>query len=135
MKQVTAAILFQRNKLLISRRHKEDILAGKWEFPGGKVESGETPEECLAREINEEFNIEISVGEFFTSSTYKYTHGEFELLAYFVTWLTGELSPTVHDEIAWVDIKDLHNYDFLPADIPIVDKLTSQPILLSNFKS
>lgn len=123
MKQVTAALLFYNNKLLISRRHKNDILAGKWEFPGGKVESGETSEECLAREMKEEFNIQVSVDKFFTSSTYKYTHGEFQLLAYFVTWLTGDLSPVVHDEIAWVDVKDLHNYDFLPADIPIVEKL------------
>lgn len=132
MKRVTAAILFYKDKLLISRRHKEDILAGKWEFPGGKVEPGETSEECLVREMREEFNIVISVGEFFTSSTYKYTHGEFKLLAYFVTWLSGDLSPTVHDEIAWVDIQDLHKYDFLPADIPIVEKLTSEPSLQSN---
>ncbi len=126
MKQVTAALLFYNNKLLISRRHKEDILAGKWEFPGGKVESGETSEECLAREMKEEFNIQVSVDKFFTSSTYNYTHGEFQLLAYFVTWLTGDLSPVVHDEIAWVDIKDLHKYDFLPADIPIVEKLKKE---------
>lgn len=128
MKQVTAAILFHENKLLISRRHKGDILAGKWEFPGGKVELGETSEDCLIREMKEEFNIQISVNKFFTSSTYKYTHGEFELLAYFVTWVAGELSPTVHDKIAWVDIQDLDKYDFLPADIPIVEKLTLQMI-------
>ena len=134
MKKVTAALLFYNNKLLISRRNKEDILSGKWEFPGGKVDPGATPEECLAREMREEFNIEVSVGEFFTSSIYKYSHGEFELLAYFVTWLAGELTPSVHDVIAWVDIKDLLQYDYLPADIPIAEKLISEPSLQSYFE-
>lgn len=126
MKKVTAAILIKHDKVFISRRDKGDILAGKWEFPGGKIDPGETPQQCLAREIQEEFNIEISVDEFFTSSTYPYAHGEIELLAYFVTWLSGDLCPSVHDEVAWVDIKDLHQYDFLPADIPIVEKLKKE---------
>lgn len=123
MKKVTAALLFHQNKLLISRRHKDDILAGKWEFPGGKVDNGETPQQCLAREMWEEFRIEVIVGDFFASSRYTYPHGEFDLLAYFVTWQSGDLSPIVHDLIAWVSIEDLPHYDFLPADIPIVEKL------------
>ena len=128
MKKVTAAIILDNDKVMISRRNKDDILAGKWEFPGGKVDEGETPEQCLIREMREEFGIDVSVGGFFLSSPYKYAHGEFDLLAYFVSWTDGELHPTVHDKVVFEDIAELHRYDFLPADIPIVCKLQEMNI-------
>ncbi|GAB6157839.1 hypothetical protein JCM39194_10390 [Desulfotomaculum varum] len=61
MKEVTAAIIINDGKVLIAKRAENQKLAGKWEFPGGKIESGETPEECLIREINEELGINIEV--------------------------------------------------------------------------
>jgi 8-oxo-dGTP diphosphatase len=64
MKNVTAAILIEGGKILIARRKADDHLAFKWEFPGGKVEPGEIPEECLKREMKEEFNVEVRVGNF-----------------------------------------------------------------------
>ncbi|EAX47152.1 NUDIX hydrolase [Thermosinus carboxydivorans Nor1] len=65
MKEVTAAIIINDGKVLIAQRAENQKLAGKWEFPGGKIESGETPEECLIREINEELGINIEVNDFF----------------------------------------------------------------------
>ena len=68
MTTVTCAIIEKEGKILIARRALDQQLAGKWEFPGGKVEDGESPEECLKRELEEEFGIQVEVGEFITPS-------------------------------------------------------------------
>ena len=125
LQTVTGAILFRDGKLLIARRPAADNLANKWEFPGGKVEDGETPEACLARELDEELGIEVRVGAFLGESVYHYEHGAIRLLAYRTTWETGELKPQVHDEIKWVSLGELNQYDFAPADVPFVEKLMS----------
>lgn len=123
MKKVTAALLVKENKILIAQRASMDKLAGKWEFPGGKIEDGETPEECLAREMNEEFEIEINVRDFFMDSIYHYEQGEIQLLAYWCEWVSGDLKAMVHDDYQWVSDEELQQFDFAPADIPFVKKL------------
>ena len=123
MKQVTAAILIEKGRVLIARRPYKDLLQYKWEFPGGKIEDGETPEECLKRELMEEFEIEVKVGSYFANSIYNYEHGTIELLAYFVHREAGMLTPNSHDAVKWALPNELHEYDFAPADIPIVEKL------------
>ncbi|KUO53523.1 MAG: NUDIX hydrolase [Desulfitibacter sp. BRH_c19] len=129
MKQVTAALIVKNNKILIAKRRASDKLANKWEFPGGKIEEGETSEQCLIREIKEEFQIEIVVEGYFGSSKYSYEHGAIELLGYWAKY-NGEdiLKPTVHDDYRWVSISELVNYDFSPADIPFVEKLKSMKL-------
>ena len=121
--EVTAAILIKDNRLLIAQRKLKDKLPNKWEFPGGKVENKETPEECLKREIKEEFGIGISVGEFLGESVYHYDHISIRLLAYRTFWNTGELKIKAHQSIKWITISQLGQFDFAPADIPFVDKL------------
>ncbi|HAY21665.1 MAG TPA: hypothetical protein DCY27_05775 [Desulfobacterales bacterium] len=79
MKNVTAAILINDGKILIAKRGPRDKLPNKWEFPGGKIEHRETPEECLKREMQEEFQIEVMVGEFLGESVYHYNHGSIRL--------------------------------------------------------
>jgi 8-oxo-dGTP diphosphatase len=125
MRTVTAALVIKDGLCLIAKRHAGDPLANLWEFPGGKIEEGETPEECLQREMQEEFQIDVEVGTFFAESIYEYERGTIQLLAYWVTWNGDSLYPTVHDEIAWVDKETILNYKFAPADIPIVEKLRS----------
>ena len=120
MQIVTAAILFKDGRILIAKRKKGDHLENKWEFPGGKLEPGETPEECLRRELFEEFSIETRVGEFVCSSRYTYRHGCIELRAFKVEYLSGRLTIHDHEEIAWALPGELGNYDFAEADIPIV---------------
>lgn len=124
MKRVTAALIIKDDKILIAKRNARDKLANKWEFPGGKVEDGETPEQCLIREIKEEFQIDIAVESYFGSSKYTYEHGTIELLGYWAKY-SGEnrLKSMVHDDYKWVSFNELGNYDFAPADIPFVEKL------------
>lgn len=123
LQEVTAAILVKAGKLLIARRSATDKPANKWEFPGGKVEVGETPEACLARELREELGIDVHIGLFLGESCYHYEHGVFRLLAYQTFWDAGDLDPKVHDEIRWVSLNELNHFDFAPADLPFVESL------------
>ena len=123
MKNVTAALMIQDGKIFIARRKIGQHLEALWEFPGGKVESGESPEECLAREIHEEFGVHIEVGTFFMESIYKYDSGAIRLLGYIVDSFHGEFVPTVHDEYSWVKLEALLEYELAPADIPIAQAL------------
>ena len=122
--RVTAAILEKDGKILIAKRKTGDkLFAGLWEFPGGKVEEGETPEECMARELKEELDIEVEVGELITSNKHKYPHGIFELLAYRVKHVSGEMVLNDHEEIKWVTADEMSSFEFPPADIPIIKEL------------
>jgi 8-oxo-dGTP diphosphatase len=126
MRIVTAAIVEKDGRILIARRAPGGALAGKWEFPGGKLEEGETPEQCLYRELREEFGIESEVGDLVASSTFDYVHGSIELLAFRVRHTSCTFVPTVHDALEWVSRAELCTYDFAPADMPIVDKLVAE---------
>lgn len=128
MKDVAAAIIINNGKILIAQRAENQKLAGKWEFPGGKVESGETPEECLKREINEEFGIDIKVNDFFGESIYQYDTETIKLIAYKAQWIDGEYKLTAHSQIKWIESYELENYDFAPADIPFIKKLKEELI-------
>ena len=122
--RVTAAILEKDRKILIAKRKiGDELFAGLWEFPGGKVEKGETPKECMARELREELDIEVEVGELITSNKHKYPHGIFELLAYRVKHISGKIILNAHDEIKWVTADEMSNFEFPPADIPIINEL------------
>ena len=121
--KVTAAILEKDGRILIAQRKSKDHLAGKWEFPGGKIEAGETPEACLARELNEEFDIVVSVGDYLGSNIHHYDHISIELMAYRTFWDGGQINSTNHKDYKWVTIDELNQFDFAPADQPFVDRL------------
>ena len=123
MIRVTAAILMNKDKVLIARRRADDKLAGKWEFPGGKIEDNETPQECLMREMKEEFGIDVAVGDFFGESTYHDESEIIQLLAYRAVWKGGIFSLNAHAAIKWVALNHLRDYEFAPADKPFVEKL------------
>ena len=120
--KVTAAVLVDGGRVLIARR-KYGHMAGFWEFPGGKPEDGETPEEGLARELQEELGITVQVGAFFGESVYRYAQGTVHLLVYWAAWAGGEIALRVHEEIRWVYPGQLAGYTFSPADRPLVRKL------------
>ena len=120
---VTAAIICKDETYLIARRSAGSHLAGLWEFPGGKLEEGENHAECLAREILEELELEITVGAHVFTSEYDYGEKEIRLHAYFAEVGGGNLELHSHAEIAWVTPAEFDNYEFAPADIPIIQRL------------
>ena len=123
---VVAAVIEKHGRVLIAQRRKDGRLGGEWEFPGGKVEPDETPEQALRRELHEELGIEAEIGEFFCSSRYDYTHLPVELHAYRIKDFSGEIVPHVHDQVLWVLPQDLYRYDFPEANREIMSRLTDR---------
>jgi len=121
MKIVTAAIIRKNGKVLLTRRAPGEKLEGFWEFPGGKLEPGESPQRCLERELMEELGVDAKAGDIVCSSDYSYDHGAFNLIAIETTLASDDFVPTVHDKIEWVDPKHLLAYELLPADISIAE--------------
>lgn len=123
MVKVTAAVIERDGKVLIARRKKGDRMGGKWEFPGGKLAPNETPEACLARELREELGIDAEVGAFICSCRFSYLLVPLELLVYKARIVSGEARALDHDELAWVEPRDLGKYDLVKADVEVVEKL------------
>ena len=123
--RVTAAIVLRGSQVLIAKRKAGGPLGGLWEFPGGKIEPGETPEECLARELEEELGVTAVVGRFVASSRFAYDDREIELLAYEVELGSGPFVLTSHDEVRWVSPAELLDLELAPADVPIARLLVS----------
>ena len=126
---VTAAVINKNGKILIARR--KNSLCGNpgWEFPGGKVEAGETFQQCLIREIKEEFCLEIEVGKFVAESKYKTNNKIIHLIAFNAKIISGIITPSEHEEIIFVTPEKLLDYDLLPADIPIAERNTRFELL------
>jgi 8-oxo-dGTP diphosphatase len=123
MKVVTAAIISKINLILLTRRKVGEKLEGYWEFPGGKIENGETPQQCFERELLEELGVNSTAGSIFAESIYHYEHGKIKLIGIKTDLIDQEFTLTVHDKAEWVLIKDLLEYQLAPADIPIAQKI------------
>ncbi len=125
MLQVCAGIILRSGAVLLARRGPGRRHAGKWEFPGGRIEPGETPAAALVRELREELGFEATVGAEIARTRHAYDFGEIELIALLVPKFTGDLKPTEHDRTAWVTAQRLLEYDLTPADIPIAEIVAS----------
>lgn len=124
MIDVVAAIITDKDgRILIARKKKGKSLEGYWEFPGGKIEDGESPEESLVRELKEEMDIDIKVVEYFAENIHNYDETTIRLIAFFAELQKGNITLKDHDMYNWVDINDLKDFCFAPADIPLVEKL------------
>ncbi len=124
---VTAGVIEQVGKVLIARRKKAGYSGKRWEFPGGTLEAGETPEECLRRELREELSIEAAIGELICACRYTFNNARtIELMAYRAEHLSGDIELRDHDEIRWVELDQLPLYDFPEPDKPIVEKLIEE---------
>lgn len=122
MINVTAAIIEKEGKVLAARRKPGSHLAGYWEFPGGKLEDGETPEQCLRRELAEEFQVDSNIGSFVGESIYDYGSKVIRLMAYLVEHVDGEFELIDHDDIRWLSFDELNEVNWAPADIPLVEQ-------------
>lgn len=120
---LAAIIRDEAGRVLAARRKPHLSNGGKWEFPGGKLFSGESPEQCLAREIREEMGIEIEVLEPFHLVNFSYPEKSILLIGYVCRFAGGNWHLTDHDQIRWVEKNSLGEYDFSAADLPIVEKL------------
>lgn len=100
----------------------------KWEFPGGKIHPGETPEDCLRRELLEELGIVAVVGRALPPSTHRYPDFTITLYPFLCAVESGELAPGEHEQIAWLRPEDLPDMDWAEADRPIVDALLATPL-------
>jgi 8-oxo-dGTP diphosphatase len=122
VRQVTAAVIIEDGRLFLARRPPGDALAGLWELPGGKIEPGETPQECLERELLEELEMKATAGVVVAQTAYEYEHGSFELLAIETTRRSGfELH--AHDRCAWAGLDELSGYELAPADALLLEQL------------
>ena len=121
--RVVAGVLTRGESFLIARRRRGKSLAGFWEFPGGKLEDNETPEQALVRELKEEFSIDVRVGDYIGQAEYDYEHISIELIAYRASIQTGDFQLTDHDAIEWVTLEEATGYKLAPADIPILRQL------------
>lgn len=121
---VTAAVIRNNGFILITRRPEGKPHAGMWEFPGGKLDGDESPRDGLRREILEELGLEIAVGDILETAYYRYEWGPVLILAYDCRPLAGEIRNLQVAEHRWVAPHDLASFALLPADYPIVEKLT-----------
>ena len=117
--KVAAAIIVQEGCVLLARRQPGASLAGFWEFPGGKMEKGESPQQCLQRELREELEITAEVGPVIAENIHYYEDKTVHLLALKTTILTGIPQKKVHDRVAYISLHHLLSMKLAPADIPI----------------
>ncbi len=121
--EVTAAVIFEDGKVLITRRPSKGLLGGLWEFPGGKREDGESLSDCLRRELREELAVETSVGEAFGEYKHAYTHFRVHLFAFQCTITQGEPQLLHASQLQWVAPQDLGNFPMGKIDRQIARRL------------
>jgi 8-oxo-dGTP diphosphatase len=130
MKQVVAALILNKGKILVCQRTRHQTMPLKWEFPGGKIETGEQPRDALRRELEEELGIDARIGEEVARIQHKYkSGGAVELRFYAVHEFKGELENRIFHDMQWVDRTMLPSFDFLEADLELVKDLADGKIL------
>ncbi|TCO77431.1 8-oxo-dGTP diphosphatase MutT [Marinisporobacter balticus] len=123
---VAAIIINEQQQILIAKRKEEKMLGGYWEFPGGKIESGETAEESLIRELMEEMHIDIKIYKYFGENIYTYERETIKLIGYIAEIVKGKIILTDHSDYKWVKKQELTKYNMAPADIYFIKKLEKE---------
>jgi mutator protein MutT len=126
---VAAGLVFHNGKLLITQRRPDDHLGGLWEFPGGKVEPGETFEGCLVRELHEELGIEVTVGEEIQEITHSYPQKTVRLKFLLCGLRSGTARAIYVQSLAWITQMELGRYEFPAADAKLLEVLNERPDL------
>ncbi len=123
MIEVTCAIIEDNNKVLVTQRSEKMVLPLKWEFPGGKIEKGETAEACMIREIREELHINIKITKQLNTNTHQYSETKtIKLIPFICELISGEIKLTEHASFLWLSKNELVTLDWAEADIPILNE-------------
>ena len=120
--EVVAAVIRDQNRIFATQRGYGDQTGG-WEFPGGKMEKGETPQEALIREIKEELDTEIEVGELIETVEYDYPKFHLKMHCFFCSVKQGNLVLKEHEAAKWLTLETLDSVDWLPADLSLIEKI------------
>lgn len=116
MIQVVCGIIYRNENIFLARRKPEKSEGGKWEFPGGKLQPNETEEQCLRRELMEEFGMQVQVGDFFGKTIHTYEFGTIELIAYVCHFIQATFEMSEHDAFRWVKSVDIETKMLSEAD-------------------
>lgn len=128
MVDVVAALIRKDGRILICRRPPDKARALLWEFPGGKIEKGESPEEALRRECMEELDVRLSVGRLYTQATHAYPDITVRLSLYEAALEEGSPRMKEHAALAWIRPEEIEDYAFCPADIDIIAKIRAEAL-------
>lgn len=120
--EVVAAIIEDDKKIFITRRGYGEF-ENMWEFPGGKIEHGETKEEALIREIKEELELDINITKFLTTVDYDYPNFHLTMHCFICNICGGNLQLNAHNDVKWASLEELDKFNWVPADIFVVEKL------------
>lgn len=119
---VSAAIIMKDNKIFVAQRGYGEF-KDWWEFPGGKIEEGETPEECLKREIKEELKADINIDKYLCTEEYDYPNFHLKMECFICSLIDGHLELVEAEDAKFITDDQLDNIDFLPADLLVVKEL------------
>lgn len=120
---VAAVIRDEEGRILITQRNLKKAQGGLWEFPGGKIETEETKEHAIVREIKEELDVDIEYKDYLAEKVFEYPEKTINLIALECKKINGEIRLLEHESYAWVYEKELNDYEFAPADLFIIEKL------------
>ena len=131
---VSSGLIIQNNKVLIGLRSESDNGGGLWEFPGGKIEIDESSEEAVIRELNEELDIVVHKPKKVMQYSHRFKNLIYDISFFEVISFKGSIKKIVHDELKWVDLASINDYNFISGDLLIIEGLINKSSLVKGLE-